>query len=30
VDAAVAMYRRFAREALDVFGRYPAVKAIMD
>jgi 7-cyano-7-deazaguanine synthase in queuosine biosynthesis len=30
VDAAVAMYRRFAREALDVFGRYPTVKAIMD
>ena len=27
--AAVGMYRRFAREALDVFGRYPSVKAIM-
>jgi hypothetical protein len=29
VEAAVEMYRRFAREALDVFGRYPSVKAIM-
>ena len=28
--AAVEMYRRFARETLDVFGRYPSVKAIMD
>jgi 7-cyano-7-deazaguanine synthase in queuosine biosynthesis len=31
IDATVAveMYRRFAREALDVFNRYPSVKAIM-
>lgn len=29
VAAAVDMYRRFARETLDVFGRYPSVKAIM-
>lgn len=29
VEAAVGMYRRFARETLDVFGRYPSVKAIM-
>lgn len=29
VEAAVEMYRRFARETLDVFGRYPSVKAIM-
>ena len=27
--AAVEMYRRFARETLDVFDRYPSVKAIM-
>lgn len=29
VKAAVDMYRRFARETLDIFGRYPSVKAIM-
>jgi 7-cyano-7-deazaguanine synthase in queuosine biosynthesis len=29
VAAAVDRYRRFARETLDVFGRYPSVKAIM-
>jgi hypothetical protein len=27
--AAVEMYRRFAREALNVFNRYPSVKSIM-
>jgi hypothetical protein len=26
---AIAMYRRFARESLDVFDRYPSVKAIV-
>jgi 7-cyano-7-deazaguanine synthase in queuosine biosynthesis len=28
-SAAVEMYRRFAREALDVFNRYPSVKTMM-